>query len=62
MKLREMFKAVLVPPPAEELACKELAEAKRLLLHYQSAREYSTAMVQYESERIERLTAYLKNQ
>lgn len=48
-------------PTAELLANVELAEAKRSLLAAQSAQDYAKRMVDYHSDRIKRLTAYLAN-
>lgn len=55
-KFFQLFKA----PPAELLARRELDEAKRRLLEAQSAAEYATAMVQYQQQRIDRLTKVLQ--
>ena len=56
MKLKTLFTA----PTALELAAKELAEAERQLLSAQTAEEYARSMVVYNSQRIERLTAYVQ--
>jgi len=47
-------------PSALELAARELAQAERALLEAESGREYATAMVEYNDERIQRLRRYLK--
>lgn len=46
-------------PSAEMLAMRELEDAKRRLLSYQSTLEYADAMCQYNKERIRRLSDYL---
>ena len=46
-------------PPAEVLAQRELEEAKRSLLEMQTARDYSSRMVEYNLDRIRRLAAYI---
>lgn len=47
-------------PTTLELAARELAQAERVLLESETAREYATAMVEYNQERIHRLRKYLK--
>jgi hypothetical protein len=49
-------------PSAKEMAAKELAEAQRKLLDALSAQEYARRMADYHSDRIKRLTAYLKEE
>lgn len=49
-------------PSAKEMAAKELAEAQRKLLDALSAQEYAKRMGDYHSDRIKRLTAYLKDE
>lgn len=46
-------------PSAEVLAIRELEEAKRRLLQYQTTAEYADSMCRYNRERISRLTNYL---
>jgi len=50
-----------VPSP-KELAAKELENAQRKLLEAYSAQEYAKRMADYHSDRIKRLTAYLKEE
>lgn len=45
-----------VKPSAEELAFEELQEAKRQLLGAMSAQEWATSQVQYNQDRVARLT------
>lgn len=59
-RLKHLSSHVFHVPTAEELALVELAEAKRNLLAMQTAREYSTRMVDYHKDRIRRLNSYLK--
>ena len=49
-------------PSANELAVKELEMAHRKLLVALSAQEYAKRMCDYHSDRIKRLTAYLKEE
>jgi hypothetical protein len=49
-------------PSAKELAAKELETAQRKLLDALSAQEYAKRMGDYHSDRIKRLTAYLKEE
>lgn len=49
-------------PSAKEMAAKELSEAQRKLLDALSAQEYAKRMADYHSDRIKRLTAYLKDE
>jgi hypothetical protein len=49
-------------PSAKELAAKELETAQRKLLDALSAQEYAKRMGDYHSDRIKRLTAYLKDE
>ena len=49
-------------PSANELAVKELEMAHRKLLVALSAQEYAKRMGDYHSDRIKRLTAYLKEE
>lgn len=49
-------------PSPKELAAKELETAQRNLLDALSAQEYAKRMADYHSDRIKRLTAYLKDE
>ena len=49
-------------PSAKEIAAKELESAQRKLLDALSAQEYAKRMADYHSDRIKRLTAYLKEE
>jgi hypothetical protein len=49
-------------PSAKEIAAKELESAQRKLLDALSAQEYARRMADYHSDRIKRLTAYLKEE
>jgi hypothetical protein len=57
-KLKDYFRL----PSANELAVKELEMAHRKLLVALSAQEYAKRMCDYHSDRIKRLTAYLKDE
>ena len=52
---------IFTPPSAEMLALRELEEAKRRLLEAYSYREEAECRVACYSDRIERLTEYLRN-
>jgi uncharacterized small protein (DUF1192 family) len=56
----EWVKKVVRTPSALELAQIELEDAMRELLNAQSATEYAARMAMYHSDRIKRLTAYIK--
>ena len=49
-------------PSPKELAAKELETAQRKLLEALSGQEYAKRMADYHSDRIKRLTAYLKDE
>jgi mono/diheme cytochrome c family protein len=58
----DQFKEYFRLPSAKEMAAKELNEAQRKLLDALSAQEYAKRMADYHSDRIKRLTAYLKEE
>jgi hypothetical protein len=58
----DQFKDYFRLPSAKELAAKELEMAQRKLLEALSAQEYAKRMGDYHSDRIKRLTAYLKEE
>ena len=62
LNMINQIKEYLRMPSAKELAAKELAEAQRKLLDALSAQEYAKRMADYHSDRIKRLTAYLKEE
>ena len=47
-------------PSAKELAQRELEDAQRALLQAHSAAEYATSLAKYHTDRIRRLSAYVK--
>jgi hypothetical protein len=49
-------------PSPKELAAKELEAAQRKLLEALSAQEYAKRMADYHSDRIKRLTTYLRDE
>ena len=49
-------------PSPKELAAKELNDANRRLLETLSAKEYAQRMCDYHSDRIKRLTTYLREE
>lgn len=55
MNIFEIFRT----PTAEQLAQRELDEAKRELLKAQSARDYAEAICAYNTERIGRLSRHI---
>ena len=60
IRLINLVKKILKTPSAMELAEVELEDAKRQLLNAQSATEYAARMAMYHSDRIKRLSAYIK--
>lgn len=50
-----------IAPTADELAVRELADAKRGLLFAQTELDHAKAKVQFNYDRIVRLEAYLRN-
>ena len=58
----ELLKDYFRLPSAKEIAAKELESAQRKLLDALSAQEYAQRMADYHSDRIKRLTAYLKEE
>ena len=59
IQVRRMYARMFYTPTAEVLALRELEEAKRSLLEMQTAKDYSGRMVEYNMDRIRRLTLYL---
>jgi hypothetical protein len=57
-----LIKEYMRLPSAKEMAAKELEMAQRKLLDALSAQEYAKRMCDYHSDRIKRLTAYLKEE
>jgi len=53
------FRRLLAGPSPEELASRELAQARRDLLAAQTAEEFARSQVIYNKQRIARLRAYL---
>lgn len=53
--MKDFFKT----PTAEELAIKELEEAKRELLRALSGQDYANRIVQYHQDRVKRLSEYV---
>lgn len=47
-------------PSAKVIAQRELEEAQRQLLQAQTAAEYAARLAQYHTDRIRRLSAYIK--
>jgi len=60
MKFLNWFKKLYIPATCEELMVSELDTARRDLLLAETALDYSESMVLYNKQRIERLTAALK--
>lgn len=60
MKFLEWIKRMYTPTTCEELMVRELDTARRDLLLAETAQDYAEAMVIYNQQRIERLTAALK--
>jgi hypothetical protein len=62
LTMLELLKDYFRLPSAKEIAAKELESAQRKLLDALSAQEYARRMADYHSDRIKRLTAYLKEE
>jgi hypothetical protein len=62
LTMLDQIKEYMRLPSAKELAAKELEMAQRKLLEALSAQEYAKRMGDYHSDRIKRLTAYLKDE
>ena len=58
-QVRNMYARLFYIPSAEQLALRELEEAKRSLIEMQTAKDYSGRMVEYNMDRIRRLTTYI---
>ena len=61
--MKEFIEKYLNPfrhPSPEEIAIRELEEAKRSLLESQSAKEYAASVEAYNQQRIARLSKYIK--
>lgn len=54
--------SIFTKPSARVLAQRELEDAQRELLSAQSACEYSRRIAEYHTDRIRRLTAFLKGE
>ena len=57
--IKQLWEIATRTPSAEELAMRELDEAKRQHLQMLTALDYSKRMVDYHQDRIKRLTAYI---
>jgi hypothetical protein len=53
------LRRLIAGPTPEELASRELAQARRALLEAQSGEEFARSQVIYNQQRIARLRAYL---
>ena len=60
MNFINWLKKLYVPATCEELMARELDAARRDLLLAETAQDYSESMVLYNKQRIERLTAAMK--
>mgnify|MGYP000997077432 CR=1 FL=1 len=60
MNFINWLKKLYVPATCEELMARELDAARRDLLLAETARDYAESMVLYNKQRIERLTAAMK--
>jgi len=58
-QVRHMYARLFYVPSAEQLALRELEEAKRKLLTAQTGREYADAMCKFHEAQIKRLTTYI---
>lgn len=60
MKFLNWIRQIYTPATCEELMARELDAARRDLLLAETARDYAESMVLYNKQRIERLTAAMK--
>ena len=60
MKFINWLKKIYVPATCEELMARELDTARRDLLLAETAQDYAESVVIYNNQRIERLTAAMK--
>jgi|NOAtaT_7_FD_contig_21_9113525_length_259_multi_4_in_0_out_0_1 hypothetical protein len=60
MQIPNQIKALFVKPTAQTIAQRQLEDAQRQLLVYQSQTEYSQQMVKYYQTAITRLSAYVR--
>ena len=60
MKFLEWIRHLYTPATCEELMARELDVARRDLLLAETARDYAESMVLYNKQRIDRLTAAMK--
>ena len=60
MKFLEWIRQMYTPATCEELMARELDTARRDLLLAETAQDYAESIVLYNNQRIERLTAALK--
>ena len=60
MNFLNWLKKLYIPSTCEELMARELDAARRDLLLAETARDYAESMVLYNKQRIERLTAAMK--
>ena len=60
MKFLNWIRQIYTPATCEELMARELDAARRDLLMAETAMDYSESMVLYNNQRIERLTAAMK--
>lgn len=58
----DQLKKICSKPSADTVAQRQLDEARRQLLMYQSQSEYSLSMVRFYEASIKRLTAYVGEQ
>ncbi len=61
MNILTDFKNTFRPPSVMEMAARELEAAERSLLESLSAAEYARRMAEYHTDRIHRLTLYLRD-
>ena len=61
MKLFQFIWALYAPPPSpESIALRELEESRRELLAALTAQDYATALIDFHTNRIKRLSWFLK--
>ena len=60
--MKDLILSLFRQRSSEELAARELADARRQLLQAQSAEEYAHSMSVYHQRRINRLERYLRGE
>jgi len=60
-KIKTLWQYFTYPPKAQELAVRELEDAKRSYLVNKTQAEYYAVLCEFETQRINRLEKYIKS-